>query len=345
MPSRYADWAQPQQPSMTTARATRTERAEEPHGHSGLGGRPELDSLSPGRLHDEVQAWLTANGVEPSGSIETIHERPWSTVLRVPTRDGDLFLKQEQPLQEYEVPLTVALASRWPDRVPEVVAADMERAWLLTRDGGVRIADSGDFDAFPHALALYGELQVGEVAHVDELLGFGLRDLRLPIVAELYEPFFERDHGLEPDEVAQLVSLAPRFRELCAELDTLNLPASIQHDDLHQWNVFVRGDRVALYDWGDSSVAFPLWSWLKPFLAVVDEGRDPEPLRVAYLGPWQAHAPDAQLRRALELAVPTGLFPYAAQIRRQYDATHAHDEYATYLPQRLRQLLDALAAA
>jgi hypothetical protein len=296
-------------------------------------------------LKDDVQAWLCGHGVDPTGPIETVHERPWSTVLRVPTRDGDLFLKQEQPLQEYEIPLTVALYSRWPDRVPEVVAADTDRAWLLLCDGGTRIADSGDFDVFPRALALYGELQVGEVAHVEELLGFGLRDLRLPVVAAAYEPFFERDHGLEPDEVARLLALAPRFHELCAELDVLGLPASIQHDDLHQWNVFVRGDRVALYDWGDSSVAFPLWSWLKPYLAVVEEGLDPEPLRVAYLGPWQAYATDAQLRRALELAVPTGLFPYAAQIRRQYDATQAHDDYATYLPQRLRQLLDALAAA
>ena len=262
-------------------------------------------------------------------------------MLRVPTADGDLFLKQEQPLQEYEVPLTVALFSRWPDRVPEVVAADTERHWLLLRDGGTRVADSGDFDAFPRALKLYGELQVGEIAHVDEFIAMGLRDLRLPVVVELYEPFFERDHGLEPEEVARLVALAPRFRELCAELDALGLPASVQHDDLHQWNVFVRRDRVALYDWGDSSVGFPLWSWVKPFEAL----EDPEPARVAYLAPWQAFAPEQQLRRALELAIPTGLFPYVLQIRRQYDATQAHSEYATYLPQRLRQLLLELSRA
>jgi hypothetical protein len=41
----------------------------------------------------------------------------------------------------------------------------------------------------------------------------------------------------------------------------------------------------------------------------------------------------------------TGLLPYAAQIRRQYDATQAHSDYGTYLPQRLRQLLAALEAA
>jgi hypothetical protein len=259
----------------------------------------------------------------------------------VPTADGDLFLKQEQPLQQYEVPLTVALFSRWPDRVPEVVAADIERSWLLTRDGGVRIADSGAFDAFPRALELYGELQVGEVAHVDEFLAMGLRDLRLPVVIDLYEPFFERDHGLEPDEVARLRALAPRFRELCAELEALGLPASIQHDDLHEWNVFVRGDRVALYDWGDASVGFPLWSWLKPSGAL----EQAEPSRTAYLSAWQSFASEKQLRRALELAAPTGLFPYVAQIRRQYDATQAHSDYGAYLPQRLRQLLVALEAA
>ena len=293
-------------------------------------------------MGDELQEWLAAHGVEPSAAIRLIHERPWSTVLRVPTRDGDLFLKQEQPVQQYEVVLTVALASRWPDRVPEVVAADTERSWLLLRDGGVRIADSDDYDAFPRALELYGELQVGETAHVDELIGFGLRDLRLPVVVDAYEPFFERDHSLQTDEVARLVALAPRYRELCAELTALGLPASIQHDDLHQWNVFVRGERIALYDWGDSSVGFPLWSWLKPFFAVSDAHRDPEPLRAAYLSAWRDFASEQQLRRALGVAIPTGLFPYVMQIRRQYDATGAHAEYRRYLPHRLRQLLTAL---
>jgi phosphotransferase family enzyme len=292
-------------------------------------------------VQDDVQSWLAARGVEPSGPVETIHERPWSTVLRVPTADGDLYLKQEQPLQAYEIPLTVALASRWPDRVPEVVAADIDRSWLLLRDGGIRVADSGNFELFPRALALYGELQVGEVEHVDELLGFGLRDLRLPVVVDLYEAFFDRDQGLEPGEVARLLALAPRFRELCAELQELRLPASVQHDDLHQWNVFERDERVAIYDWGDSSVGFPLWSWLKPSWSL----EDPKPARAAYVEVWASFASEAALRRALELAIPTGLFTYVLQVRRQYDATQAHSDYGTYLPQRLRQFLRALESA
>jgi Phosphotransferase enzyme family len=296
-------------------------------------------------LTNEVHSWLAVHGVDPTATIETVHQRPWSTVLRVPTANGDLYLKQEAPLQAYEVPLTVALAERWPDRVPEVIAADTERAWLLLHDAGTNIADSGDVGAFPHALRLYSELQVGEVERVDELLAFGLRNLRLNVVADAYEPFFERDHGLERDEVARLVALAPKYRELCAQLDAFELPASIQHDDLHQWNVYERDGRIAIYDWGDSSVAFPLWSWLKPLLATRQYGIDPEPLRAAYLTSWTQYASDQQLRAALELAVPTGLFPYALQIRRQYDATQAHEEYQTYLPQNLRRLLEHLEAA
>ena len=294
-------------------------------------------------MNDDVHDWLRTQNVEPNGPIETVHARPWSTVLRVPTADGDLFLKQEEPLQAYEVELTIALAERWPDRVPEVVAADTDRAWLLLRDGGTNVADNGRVDAFPEALRLYGELQVGEVVQVEELLSYGLRDLRLDVVAEAYEPFFERDHGLEASEVASLLALAPKYRELCARLAALDLPASIQHDDLHQWNVYVRGDRVAIYDWGDSSVAFPLWSWLKPLLAAHQYGVDPKAFADAYLAAWSEHAPEPQLREALELAVPTGLFPYALQIRRQYDATQAHDEYAEYLPMNLRRLLAQLA--
>ena len=296
-------------------------------------------------MESAVHDWLADLGVAPTAQAETIHAKPWSTVLRVPTADGDLYLKQEAPLQAYEVPLTVALFERWPDRVPEVVAADRERAWLLLRDGGTRIADNGAIEFLPRALALYAELQVGEVGHIDELLAFGLRDLRLPVVAAVYEPFFERDHGLTADEVARLQALAPRFGELCDELAAFDLPASIQHDDLHQWNVFVRGDRVAIYDWGDSSVALPLWSWLKVLRVAREYDVDPEPFRAAYLSGWTEAAPEPQLRAALELAIPSGLFAYALQIRRQYDATEAHQEYGAYLPQNLRRLLEHLEAA
>lgn len=276
--------------------------------------------------------------------MELVHDRPWSRVLRVPTADEDLYLKQCASVQAFEVPLTVALAARWPDRVPEVVAADPERAWLLLLDAGTRLRESGDVVTFVRALKLYGELQREEAARVEELLALGLPDVRLPIVAAGYEPFFEDDHGLEREEAARLRRLAPRFHELCAELDAFGLPDSIQHDDLHDGNVFVRDGRVAIFDWGDASVAHPLWSLVKPLRDARDRGLDPEPFCAAYLVAWTAVEPEERLRAALRVAVPVGIFAYAFQVRRLLGFLPAEERLvrAPYLADQLRRLLASL---
>ena len=290
-----------------------------------------------------VRTWLDELGITPTGPIEVVHERPWSVVLRFATAEGDLFLKQCGPVQAFEVPLTVALASRWPDRVPDVVAADDRRAWLLLRDGGTRLREGG-LESFRRALRLYGELQVGEADHVEDFLRFGVPDVRLPVIAAAYEPFFEREHGLEPDEVARLRSFAPRYRELCDELDSFGLPDSIQHDDLHDGNVFVRGGRSAIFDWGDASVAQPLFSWLKALGAATDRGVDPGPFRDAYLEPWLARATEDHLLAALRVAVPVGSFAYALQFERQLGAmsVDVRPSYSAYMPAQLRILRDRL---
>ncbi len=42
----------------------------------------------------EAIAWIEeAIGGSPAGAVEQPHVFPWSTVLRVPTREGDLWFK------------------------------------------------------------------------------------------------------------------------------------------------------------------------------------------------------------------------------------------------------------
>src|SRR2546423_3491056 len=90
-----------------------------------------------------AEDWIRAH-VEPVGAIETAHERPWSTVLRVPVADGVAWFKACSAVQAFEPRLTAELFRRWPDRVPEVLAHDEGRAWILLADAGTRIADIGN---------------------------------------------------------------------------------------------------------------------------------------------------------------------------------------------------------
>src|SRR5436305_9765787 len=87
---------------------------------------------------EEAEAWIRAH-VEPAGAIELVHVRPWGTVRRVPIASGVAWFKACAPVQAFEPRLTAALAARRPDRLPEVLAHDETRAWLLLGDAGERL--------------------------------------------------------------------------------------------------------------------------------------------------------------------------------------------------------------
>jgi hypothetical protein len=81
---------------------------------------------------------------DPVGPIETAFERPWATVLRVPLADSVAWFNACAPLQAFEPRLTAGLFARWPDRVPEVLAYDERRAWLLLADAGMPVGAVGN---------------------------------------------------------------------------------------------------------------------------------------------------------------------------------------------------------
>ena len=45
-----------------------------------------------------------------------------------------------------------------------------------------------------------------------------------------------------------------------AELGELSPFVTLDHGDLHAWNLFVRDGHVRILDWGDANVAHPLFS-------------------------------------------------------------------------------------
>jgi hypothetical protein len=95
--------------------------------------------------------------------METAHERPWATVLRMPLADGGAWFKACAPVQAFEPRLTAGLYARWPDRVAEVLGYDEERAWLLLADAGQPVGELGNPpETWLTALPLYAELQRGE---------------------------------------------------------------------------------------------------------------------------------------------------------------------------------------
>jgi len=79
---------------------------------------------------------------------------------------------------------------------------------------------------------------------------------------------------------------------MCKELAASGVPETVQHDDLHMANVYARGRRLRVLDWGDASISHPFASLLVTFRFIGRAARLPpqDPrftrLRDAYLEAW-----------------------------------------------------------
>jgi hypothetical protein len=291
--------------------------------------------------HSWILGELERLGLAPTGPIEQPHVRPWSTVLRVPTGDGDLWFKANMPVLAREAAVVSVLVRRRPDCVPGLLAADLERGWMLLADGGTRLREAGlDVGCWEEVLARYAELQLDLAAGGGELLAAGAPDRRLDTLPALYEELVAGDHPLlQDDELARLRALVPRIAELCEELDAFGLPETIQHDDLHDGQVFVRDGRYLFFDWAEACVAHPFFT-LTVTLGVLED--EPERFRDAYLEPWTRIAPRRELLAAFPTAYLLGGVCRALTWRAVIEGMPAPfaAEWADAVPARLRLLLE-----
>jgi hypothetical protein len=230
----------------------------------------------PGWL-DDVSAWIGAR-VELTGPPE-LHRKgtkPWSIVARVPTVDGQLWLKEMCPPLAFEPALTEALARHAPGRTPEVVAH--EGARMLTRDAGLRLSELDD-PASPmwlDVVARYAELQIELVA----------------VAAELPAP------DARPETLA--ARFGDRIDPLIAALGDA-IPLSLVHFGLTNKHAYVRDGRLILIDWEESAIAHSFCGLVHTFhtlvrLGALAGGREVLRVRDAYLEPWTAFAPISDLR-------------------------------------------------
>ena len=206
--------------------------------------------------HDWIEGELARLGQQRVGEIEQPHVYPWSTVLRVPTADGPVWFKANIDELRHEARLTTLLAARRPDCVPPLLAADLERGWMLMADAGTRLrqlqAEERHLGRWLDVLPLYAGVQLDLGADVGELLALGVPDARLATLPEGYERLVA-EAGVE----RRFRDAVPYVTELCEELAAYGIPETIQHDDLHDGQVFVRDGRYLLLDWGDACVSHP----------------------------------------------------------------------------------------
>lgn len=275
---------------------------------------------------EQAVAWLdeqlAAAGMSRTGDVDQPHNRPWATALRAPTERGNVWLKAAGPGTAFEIALYGLLHRITPDRVLTPIAIDVARGWIVLPDGGPTLGDSCRgidlASAMVHILPEYARLQRDLAPHCEELLALGVVDMRSTCMPGRFEEalavvgdYVDRSGSADERVTYKRVSAArDTFGAWCAELGRAPGAPSLDHNDLHPWNIFSTGGaaHAKFYDWGDSVVAHPFASLLAALGRLCDElhvgAGDPQILQVrdAYLEVFGDLAPHAELVHTLELA-------------------------------------------
>jgi Ser/Thr protein kinase RdoA (MazF antagonist) len=211
----------------------------------------------------------------------------------------------------------------WSHLLPEVLAIDTVRGWILLADAGQPLREAfdppGQLAVLRRVLPAYAELQAETMSSIEPFLKLGLPDRRLQRLPELLEELISGEvlaAGRSAEAVAGLRasvrSLLPALERCCADLAKSPYSAALDHGDLHPGNLLVHLGACRFCDWGDSSVTHPFVS-LGVTLEValsqlpeVDREECARQLRDAYLKPWEAYGSReslrADFRRALWVA-------------------------------------------
>jgi hypothetical protein len=277
---------------------------------------------------EQAHAWIHAaaarQSIQITGGIEQPHLLPWSTVLVAPTSEGRLFFKATAPETIYEAALTQKLARWVPDCMPELVAVDTARGWMLMRDGGeqlrMSIRPAKDIRPWEPVLPRYAEVQRQLVNHVPEILSLGIPDHRLSALPAMYSGLLldveslriDQENGLTSGECQELKGRTLRFAQTCSDLAAFGIPESINHCDFHDGNVLIKNGRITFFDWGDVNIAHPFISLRTLFVSIeislqLDEycfTPAMETLLNLYLERWQKYASRETLVKAYRFSRP-----------------------------------------
>jgi hypothetical protein len=270
---------------------------------------------------DAAAAWIDERldraGAARTGPVERFRERPWGEVVKAPTDGGTVWLKEPRGATAFEVPLYELLAPRVPDLILVPVAVDLRRGWVLLPEGGEPIGETTESAELGHtladALARYASLQRALAGDVDRMLELGVADMRPQVMPARFDEAvaagerFVSERGGDADRAAleRVRAERSRFIEMCADLAGRPGGASLDHNDLHPWNILGdAGDPSSLrfYDWGDSVVAHPFAAMLVPLgFAARSGAADLARARDAYLAQFDDLGDRHELVEALEL--------------------------------------------
>jgi len=272
-----------------------------------------------------TQKQVAPLGLRVTGGFRQLNASPTFSLIRLETDDCALWFKAAGEPNSHELPVSLLLARLFPGHVPRILGVHPSwNGWLSTEASGTALDEISDYSAWERVAEALAELQIASIGKSAELLEGKCKDLRLPGLVKLIDPFITRmaefmgvqeKRSPAPLANSELASLGEGLKESCSLLQSFALPDTIGHIDFNPGNILVSPDRCVFLDWAEGCVTHPVitFEYLRRHLersGVEEPGADSR-ISSAYLRPWAAFFSPDDLRRAVAAAPPVAVFVHA----------------------------------
>ena len=276
-------------------------------------------------LFSWTQEQVAPLGLRVTGNFRQLNASPTFSLIRLETDDCSLWFKATGEPNSHELTVSMLLARLFPSYVPRILGIHPSwNGWLSTEASGAALDEISDCSAWERVAEALAELQIASIGKSAELLEGKCKDLRLPGLVKLIDPFLARmaefmsvqeKRSPAPLANSELASLGEGLKEECSLLQSFALPDTIGHIDFNPGNILVSPDRCVFLDWAEGCVTHPVitFEYLRRHLerSGIEEPAADSRISSAYLRPWAAFFSPDDLRRAVAAAPPVAVFVHA----------------------------------
>ena len=282
----------------------------------------------PGWLRDLfvwAQEQVNPLGLRVNGNLQQFNASPTFSLIRLETNGPAAWFKATGEPNRHELPITVSLTRLFPRNLPPLLGVHPSwNGWLSEEVSGATLDQFTELSIWEKVANDLAELQIASIGKDAELLGAGCKDLRIPILVDLIDPFFthmsefmaaQQKQIPPPLTTSQLSSLAIRLKESCSLLHDLRVPHTLGHIDFNPGNVLISPARSVFLDWAEGCVTNPLVT----FEYLLEHSRRShihdtaatKRIAAAYLRPWNALLSSDDLARGMTVSPLVAVFVYA----------------------------------
>jgi hypothetical protein len=269
-----------------------------------------------------VQTQIDPLALRVTGAIRQLNAGRTFSLIRLETTGPAIWFKATGEPNLHELSISLALARLFPDHVPEILGVHRTwNGWLSKDAPGSLLDDCEESFFWEKAARQLAALQLASVGKSTELLESSCKDLRLPRLIKLVDPFLARMADLmaaqvkqppEPLPTTSLTLLGERLKEACALLHELDLPDTLGHSDCNPGNIVVSPTRCFFLDWAEGCVSHPFltFEYLREHSRrrLRDSDAAGERMAAAYARPWESVVSPDTVTQAMAISPLVAVF-------------------------------------